>query len=130
MSIVKRFPKVSMLPCSSCLQYCLSMLYDFLGKVTTYGDLAKAIGKPRAFRAVGHALSKNPYAPFVPCHRVVTGKRELGGFEGSTNLLGKNLSKKRKMLEDEGVVFDESVSEEKKSKGVYRVSLASMYAFE
>ncbi len=41
------------------------------GKVTTYGDIAKAIGKPRAGRQVGWALHSNPYQGIVPCHRVV-----------------------------------------------------------
>ena len=66
------------------------------GKVTTYGDLAKEIGSPRAARAVGNAMNKNPYAPRVPCHRVVKSTGEVGGFaSGSEN--------KVKMLKAEGV---------------------------
>lgn len=41
------------------------------GKVTTYGDIARAIGSPRASRQVGWALHSNPYQGIVPCHRVV-----------------------------------------------------------
>ena len=48
------------------------------GTVTTYKELAKAIGSPKAFRAVGSALRKNPFAPTVPCHRVVAADRSLG----------------------------------------------------
>ena len=51
-------------------------VYEFVktvpeGKVTTYGDVARAIGKPRASRQVGWALHCNPYQGIVPCHRVV-----------------------------------------------------------
>lgn len=49
------------------------------GKVTTYRDLAHALGT-RAYRAVGNAMNKNPYAPVVPCHRVVNSDGRLGGF--------------------------------------------------
>ena len=52
------------------------------GRVTTYGELARAVGRPRAARAVGNALNKNPWAPRVPCHRVVTGDGRLGGYGG------------------------------------------------
>ncbi len=52
------------------------------GRVTTYGQIAKAIGKPRAARAVGNALNRNPYAPVVPCHRVVRSDGRIGGFAG------------------------------------------------
>lgn len=49
------------------------------GKVTTYQDLAHAIGS-KAYRAVGTAMSKNPFAPDVPCHRVVKTNGEIGQF--------------------------------------------------
>ena len=65
------------------------------GRVTTYGDLAHKL-KTRAYRAVGNALNRNPYAPAVPCHRVVGGKGDLTGFAGG-------LAAKRRMLEAEGV---------------------------
>ena len=41
------------------------------GKVTTYKNIAKSIGYPKAFRAVANACGKNPYAPSIPCHRVI-----------------------------------------------------------
>ncbi len=73
------------------------------GKVTTYGMLARAIrcGSPRA---VGQALRRNPFAPEVPCHRVVASDRTLGGFMGKRS--GAELRRKRRMLEAEGVRFD------------------------
>ncbi len=50
------------------------------GKVATYAIIAKMIKKPKAARAVGNALNKNPYAPIVPCHRVVKSDGSIGGF--------------------------------------------------
>jgi len=49
------------------------------GKVSTYSDIARVIGKPRAFRAVGNALNRNR-SKSVPCHRVVRSDRGTGGF--------------------------------------------------
>lgn len=54
------------------------------GRVATYGLIAKIIGRPKAARAVGNALNKNPYAPAVPCHRVVRSDGTVGGFAGGT----------------------------------------------
>lgn len=51
------------------------------GKVATYGQLAALLNS--APRAVGQALRRNPFAPIVPCHRVITSSLELGGFSGS-----------------------------------------------
>ena len=72
------------------------------GKVTTYGRITKLLGRGTA-RSVGTALSKNPFAPEVPCHRVVRADGSLGGFDGHTS--GPRLQDKRRMLEEEGVVF-------------------------
>lgn len=66
------------------------------GKVVTYKDLAHALGT-RAYRAVGNAMNKNPYAPEVPCHRVVASNGDLHGF-------AHGLKKKAQMLKAEGVV--------------------------
>ena len=51
-----------------------------LGQTKTYGELAAAIGRPKAVRAVGSACGKNPVPLFIPCHRVVGSKGGLGGF--------------------------------------------------
>ena len=75
------------------------------GRVTTYGDLARACGVPAA-RAVGQALRHNPFAPLVPCHRVVAADRSLGGFNGA--MAGPELERKRRLLEEEGVALDAS----------------------
>jgi methylated-DNA-[protein]-cysteine S-methyltransferase len=69
------------------------------GRVTTYGELARALGG-KAYRAIGNAMNKNPYAPGVPCHRVVGSDRSLTGY-------AHGLDKKRKMLIDEGVPCSE-----------------------
>jgi len=66
------------------------------GRVTTYGDLAARSGSPGAARAVGTAMSKNPVALVIPCHRVVGAAGSLGGFSGG-------LSKKKTLLVHEGV---------------------------
>lgn len=73
------------------------------GKVTTYALLARQINS-KAYRAVGSALSKNPYAPTVPCHRVVRSDGMIGGFMGKKD--GPTVMKKKKMLEAEGIVFE------------------------
>lgn len=50
------------------------------GQARTYSQLARAIGKPKAARAVGNALAENPLAPLIPCHRVVRSDGTLGGY--------------------------------------------------
>lgn len=67
------------------------------GKVITYGRLAKLINHPKAYRAVGSAMHKNPFAPEVPCHRVVKSGGELGGF-------AKGIKRKIQLLKREGVI--------------------------
>ena len=52
------------------------------GTVKTYSQVAKAIGKPLAARAVANAIGKNPYAPKIPCHRVIRSDGGLGGYSG------------------------------------------------
>ncbi|CAC9556605.1 Methylated-DNA--protein-cysteine methyltransferase (EC 2.1.1.63) [uncultured Gammaproteobacteria bacterium] len=66
------------------------------GKVITYARLAKLIGNPKAYRAVGNAMNKNPFAPEIPCHRVVKANGDLGGF-------AYDISLKIKRLQAEGV---------------------------
>lgn len=83
-------------------------VYDLLaeiprGKVVTYGALARALGCGSP-RAVGQALRANPYAPRVPCHRVVRADLTLGGYQGED--AGAALRRKRVLLAREGVRFD------------------------
>jgi methylated-DNA-[protein]-cysteine S-methyltransferase len=84
-------------------------VYDLLlkipaGKVSTYGDLAKALGNPLASRQVGRILGRNPNPIKVPCHRVVMSDGKVGGyFYGS--------DRKKELLEKEGISFtDECVN--------------------
>ncbi len=67
------------------------------GCVMTYAQVARAIGRPRAVRAVGTALHRNPFAPAVPCHRVVKSDGSPGGFASGR-------FKKLKLLRQEGVL--------------------------
>jgi O-6-methylguanine DNA methyltransferase len=67
------------------------------GQVISYADIARKLGT-RAYRAVGNALNKNPYAPAVPCHRVVGSDGKLTGFAGG-------LAKKQRMLQQEGIAI-------------------------
>ena len=68
------------------------------GTVLTYGNLAKTIGKPNSSRAVGNALSKNPFPLLVPCHRIVRGDGKIGGFSAGG---GKGLKEKLLRMERE-----------------------------
>ncbi|KAF8427224.1 6-O-methylguanine DNA methyltransferase [Boletus edulis BED1] len=92
-------------------------VYDFArtipcGRVTTYGALCKALGKGSP-RSVGSALRHNPFAPFVPCHRVIASNLYIGGFFGEWGTLssrkggasGQKCRRKIEMLAMEGVEF-------------------------
>lgn len=68
------------------------------GSVITYSELAKRIGKPRAVRAVANAVGANPFAPEVPCHRVIRSDGTLGGYSGIGGVEGK-----KKLLQNEGI---------------------------
>jgi len=67
------------------------------GKVTTYKILAEKLGT-KAYMAVGNAMNKNPYAPKVPCHRVVNSDGNVGNYSGKGGKKGKI-----RMLEKEGI---------------------------
>jgi len=74
--------------------------------VSTYGEISSFLndeGSARAARAVGTALKGNPFAPMVPCHRVVKSDLHIGGFSGSTDVNSVNVKRKIKILTDEGV---------------------------
>jgi O-6-methylguanine DNA methyltransferase len=75
-----------------------------LGQVTSYGRLARAIGRPGAARAVGGALGRNPIGLAIPCHRVIAGDGSLGGYGGDRwGSREELLALKRALLEHEGV---------------------------
>ena len=73
------------------------------GKVMSYKQIAQAIGKPNAYRAVGNALKKNPLPVLIPCHRVIRANGEVGGYAFGGR------SEKIKLLEREGSVVQKGV---------------------
>ncbi|KIJ23870.1 hypothetical protein M422DRAFT_77208 [Sphaerobolus stellatus SS14] len=92
-------------------------VYDFVrnipvGKVTTYKNICNVLGEGSP-RSVGSALRNNPFAPFVPCHRIIASNNFIGGFYGEWNKgggsgkWGEQTQKKIEMLAREGVAFDE-----------------------
>jgi len=68
------------------------------GKVQTYRDVASAIGKPKASRAVGNALGRNPVPVLIPCHRVILSSGAMGWYTGGPEI-------KRALLAIEGVAY-------------------------
>lgn len=67
------------------------------GQTRSYAEIAESIGHPNAYRAVANACGANPVAIAVPCHRVIASDGQIGGYGGG-------LARKRKLLENEGVV--------------------------
>jgi O-6-methylguanine DNA methyltransferase len=66
------------------------------GQTKSYGEIARAVGRPKAVRAVGGACGANPIPVLVPCHRVLAANKKLGGFSGGLNW-------KRELLAREGL---------------------------
>jgi len=69
------------------------------GQVLSYKDLARKIRNPKAVRAVGTALSKNPYPIIIPCHRIIKSDHTIGGFAG----IKEGITAKKTLLEIEGI---------------------------
>ena len=67
------------------------------GETRTYADIARAVGRPQGFRAVGMANNRNPVAIVVPCHRVIASDGTLCGYGGGLDI-------KKKLLELEGAL--------------------------
>ncbi len=74
------------------------------GKVSTYGDIAKALGHPKAARTIGRMIANNPNPISIPCHRVVKSNGEIGGFAYGEQM-------KREILEKEGIKFQDRIVE-------------------
>lgn len=68
------------------------------GKVLSYGEVARAVGRPRAWRAVGYILSKNKDSQ-IPCHRVIKSNQKVGGFR-------QGVRKKISLLKKEGIKIE------------------------
>jgi methylated-DNA-[protein]-cysteine S-methyltransferase len=75
------------------LEACAQIPY---GQVTTYGELARRIGRPKAARAVGHAMARNPIPIVIPCHRVIASDGSMCGFSAE-----QGIALKRRLLEME-----------------------------
>ncbi len=82
------------------------------GQITTYGELAKAVGLKNGQRVVGKVMNKNPYPVIIPCHRVVMSTGKIGGYA-----FGKNI--KTNMLNDEGIKIQNDKIVDLKNK-IYR----------
>ena len=70
------------------------------GKVKTYKEIAIYLKKPNSARAIANACAKNPYAPTIPCHRVIRSDGKLGGYSGSGGI-----KMKEKLLKNEGYLI-------------------------
>jgi len=77
------------------------------GKVISYKNLAILIGKPNAFRAVGNAMNKNPFAPRVPCHRVIKSNGHIGGYIHGSIVKISLLKKEGVEINDKGFVTNQ-----------------------
>ena len=69
------------------------------GTVKTYKQVAIAINRPKSARAVANAEAKNPFAPKIPCHRVIRSDGSLGGYSGKGGVKTKKL-----LLKREGII--------------------------
>ncbi|CAA7269148.1 unnamed protein product [Cyclocybe aegerita] len=101
-------------------------VYDFTltipkGTVTTYKDVSLAVGGSP--RSVGNALRNNPFAPYVPCHRVIASNLFIGGFFGEwgkEHKTGTRCNQKIEMLASEGVKFDDKGNLLNASKNLWK----------
>jgi len=76
------------------------------GRITTYKEIAKYLGRPKAARAVGNACGRNPNAPSVPCHRVVKSDGRIGGYAGGVKKKINLLKKERiEIIKDRIKIF-------------------------
>ena len=85
---------------SDCWEQLLSIPY---GETRSYGEIARAVGRPNAYRAVGQSNHHNPVAIVVPCHRVLAGGKALGGYGGG-------LPTKAFLLRLEGAAFRDELA--------------------
>ena len=69
------------------------------GKITTYGELAKAVGLKNGQRVIGRIMNKNPYPVIIPCHRVIKSDGKIGGYAYGGDV-------KSNMLAKEGITID------------------------
>ena len=70
------------------------------GTIKTYKQVAIAINRPNSARAVANAVGKNPFAPKIPCHRVIRSDGSLGGYSGKGGV-----KTKKRLLKREGIIL-------------------------
>ena len=92
------------------LEACRTVSY---GETVPYGQLARLAGNPKAARAVGAAMARNPLPLVIPCHRVIAGDGSLGGFSAE-----QGVDLKRKLLAMEASAVTRSVIESKRASGI------------
>ncbi len=93
---------VNLSQCSKFQQSVLRATYSIpRGSVSTYQLVAASLGIPKGARAVGNALANNPFPFIVPCHRVISSNRHIGGYGGGIEM-------KQALLEREGIGFDQA----------------------
>ncbi|HKU33232.1 MAG TPA: MGMT family protein [Candidatus Nitrosotalea sp.] len=78
------------------------------GQVTTYGELAKAVGLKNGQRAIGRIMNKNPYPVIVPCHRVILSSGKVGGYAWGENIKANMLAKEGIKIKD-GKITDSKI---------------------
>ena len=101
-SLVMDLDGIALEKCSEFQQRVLLAVHKIpRGWVSTYGRIARSLGIPGGARAVGRALSRNPFPIIIPCHRAIRANGELGGFRGG-------LKMKQALLELEGVEFSQT----------------------
>ncbi len=75
------------------------------GMVTTYGELAKAVGLKNGQRVIGRIMNKNPYPVIVPCHRVIKSNGQIGGYAWGEKIKTNMLSKEGMKIKN-GIIID------------------------
>ncbi len=75
------------------------------GKITTYGELAKAVGLKNGQRAIGRIMNKNPFPVIIPCHRVVNSNGKIGGYAYGKDVKNKMLTKEGTEIQN-GKILD------------------------
>lgn len=78
------------------------------GKVTTYGELAKAVGLRNGQRVIGRIMNKNPYPVIVPCHRVIKSDGQIGGYAWGEKIKTRMLSKEGIKIKN-GKIVDKKI---------------------
>ncbi|OLB90749.1 MAG: cysteine methyltransferase [Thaumarchaeota archaeon 13_1_40CM_38_12] len=78
------------------------------GKVTTYSELAKAVGLKNGQRVIGRIMNKNPYPVVIPCHRVILSNKKVGGYAWGEKVKSKMLAKEGIQIK-KGKILDPDV---------------------